>query len=163
MGHTLWKERTSSSKLPLTCAYTTHTHKHRGLFVLATTQGHEACLGMWLLILRDMPFEKTDFPFLIRYQLQTASRLEMKLCIHFPFSVLGFGQIWTYAALAQAAAVSVRSCMYQSCYVWRHCSFRVLHHISCIGPWTWGQGFDDDIMFSFCHRPHNVQLRVSTH
>lgn len=45
-------------------------------------------------VLRDIPpLEKTNFPFPRLYRLQITFWLELGLCVHFPFSTLGFGLV----------------------------------------------------------------------
>lgn len=58
----------------------------------------------------DTPLEKTNFPFVSRYQSQITSWLKVGAHVHFPLSLLGPCLAGTFAGPLRAATVSMSSC-----------------------------------------------------
>lgn len=84
------------------------------------------CPKVWL-VFSDIPWEKTNFPFPSRYQLQIDSWLGVGPCVHYLLSVLGL--IWLSAGILHAGTVSVASMCSIHFGSVRHCLFGVIHHL----------------------------------
>lgn len=72
------------------------------LFVLANRAGAWGLPWSVVDISSVTPLEQTDFHNPTRYQLQITSWVELGLCVHFPFSILGCGLVWTCTSLPRA-------------------------------------------------------------
>lgn len=84
-------------------------------------------------------------------QLQIASKLEARLCVHFPLSLLGPRMAWTHASFLHAVIVPMCPSPVVSC---RHHFPGVIHHLwllqssyllFLVGAWAWRGRMDGDI------------------